>query len=84
MTHRSLFRTGVLGAGVAAVCCATPLVPFVLGGIGLSAWISRADQVVIPLGVAFAALAWWARHRAATPRCSAVSDATSSHQGEHR
>ena len=34
---------------VAAVCCATPLLAVVLGAVGLSAWLAKADYVLIPV-----------------------------------
>jgi mercuric ion transport protein len=40
MTDRSLITTGAIGAALAAICCATPLLAVVLGGIGLSAWLA--------------------------------------------
>jgi mercuric ion transport protein len=55
MTDRSLITTGAIGAALAAICCATPLLAVVLGRIGLSAWLVRADYLVMPvllLGVA--------------------------------
>lgn len=32
---------------LAVVCCATPLLTVVLGGVGLTAWLAKADYVVI-------------------------------------
>ncbi len=36
MKDATLIRTGVVGAVIAAVCCATPLLVIVLGAIGLA------------------------------------------------
>ncbi len=69
MNDRSLITTGAIGAALAPICCATPLLAVVLGGIGLSAWLAKADYVVIPvliLGVALLALGLYRRHVAAT------------------
>ena len=55
MSDRSIIATGAIGAALAALCCATPLLAVVLGGLGLTAWLANADDVVIPallLGVA--------------------------------
>jgi mercuric ion transport protein len=41
MRDRTLITTGIVGAVVAAVCCATPL-------LGLTAWMAKADYVLIP------------------------------------
>jgi mercuric ion transport protein len=48
MRDRTLLTTGVVGAVVAAVCCATPLLAVVFGAVGLTAWLAKADYVVIP------------------------------------
>ena len=48
MRDRTLLTTGVVGAVVAAVCCATPLLAVVFGPIGLTGWLTKADYVVIP------------------------------------
>jgi mercuric ion transport protein len=71
MTDRSLITTGAIGAILAAICCATPLLAVVLGGIGLTAWLAKADYVVTPvlfLGVALVGLGFCRRHVAATCR----------------
>jgi mercuric ion transport protein len=65
MTDRSLITTGAIGAALAAICCATPLLAVVLGGIGLSAWLVKADYIVMPvlfLGIALVGLGLYRRH----------------------
>ena len=52
VNNRALFRTGVIGAVVAALCCATPILGIALGAIGLSALAAKADYVLIPVLVA--------------------------------
>ena len=52
MNNRALFRTGVIGAVVAALCCATPILGIALGAIGLSSLASKADYVLIPVLIA--------------------------------
>lgn len=49
VNSRTLFRTGSIGAVVAALCCATPILGVVLGAIGLSALAGKADYVLIPV-----------------------------------
>ena len=69
MTDRSLITTGAIGAALAAICCATPLLAVVLGGIGLSAWLAKADYIVMPVllvGVALVGLGLYRRHVATT------------------
>ena len=45
--NRTLIATGTVRAVLAALCCATPLLAVVLGGLGLAAWLTKADYVVI-------------------------------------
>lgn len=52
MNSRALFRTGVIGAVVAALCCATPILGLALAAIGLSALAGKADYALIPVLVA--------------------------------
>jgi mercuric ion transport protein len=71
MTDRSLITTGAIGAILAAICCTTPLLAVVLGGIGLTAWLAKADYLVMPvlfLGVALVGFGLYRRHTAATCR----------------
>ena len=49
MTDRLLITTGAIDAVLASICCATPLLAVVLGSIGLTAWLAKADYVVIPV-----------------------------------
>jgi mercuric ion transport protein len=48
LRDRTLITTGAVGAVLAAVCCATPLLAVVLGAVGLAGWLAKADYVVIP------------------------------------
>ena len=66
MNDRSLITTGAIGAVIAAICCATPLLAVVLGGIGLTAWLANADYIVMPvliLGLALVGLGLYRRSR---------------------
>ncbi len=56
MRDRTLVTTGIVGAVVTAVCCATPLLAIVLGAVGLTAWLAKADYVLIPALILFVAL----------------------------
>ena len=47
-TGNALITTGLVGAVAAAVCCATPLLAALFGAVGLTAWLVKADYVVIP------------------------------------
>ncbi len=42
-------KTGAIGAVVAAICCATPVLVIGLGAIGLSAWAGTLDYVLLPV-----------------------------------
>jgi mercuric ion transport protein len=44
---RTLITTGAIGAVVAAICCMTPLLVVVLGAVGLTAWLAKANYVLI-------------------------------------
>jgi mercuric ion transport protein len=48
MRDRALITAGIIGGALAAICCATPLLAVVLGTVGLTAWLAKADYVVIP------------------------------------
>ncbi|MBI3433601.1 MAG: mercury resistance system transport protein MerF [Proteobacteria bacterium] len=48
MGDRTLIATGAVGTTIAAICCATPIVAVILGAAGLTAWIAKADFVLIP------------------------------------
>jgi mercuric ion transport protein len=49
MNDRSLVATGGIAAVLAAICCATPILAVVLGAIGFTAWIAKADYIVLPV-----------------------------------
>ena len=64
MQKESLFKTGLWGTIVTAVCCFTPVLPWVLGLIGLAILIPYLDYVLFPLLFLFLALAFWGWRRA--------------------
>ena len=47
MRDSTLITTTAIGAVLAAICCAMPLLVVVLGAIGLTGWLAKADYVVI-------------------------------------
>lgn len=70
MSDRSLITTGAIGAILAAICCATPLLAVILGTVGLTAWLAHADYIVISvliLGVALASFGLYRRNAGAAP-----------------
>jgi len=48
MRDRTFITTGAIGAILAAICCMTPLLVVVFGAVGLTAWLAKADYVLIP------------------------------------
>jgi mercuric ion transport protein len=48
MRDRALMTTGIVGAVVATLCCATPLLAMLFGAVGLTAWLTKVDYVLIP------------------------------------
>jgi mercuric ion transport protein len=44
--HRNLIAAGVV-AGLAAICCAAPVVVTAVGAVGLTAWLAKAGNVLI-------------------------------------
>ena len=48
MSADRLLSIGVVGTVLAALCCFTPILVIALGALGLSAWISGLDAVLLP------------------------------------
>ena len=48
MRDRPLITTGAIGAVVVVVCCMTPVLVVMFGAVGLTAWLAKADIVLIP------------------------------------
>lgn len=48
MNDRALVKTGIVGAVIATVCCATPVLVIALGAVGLSALTGYLDYVLLP------------------------------------
>lgn len=66
MSDRALGRAGMVGAILAAICCAVPLLAVGLPLAGLGAWLAGAGLVVLPLMIAGLGLvAWGIHHRRA-------------------
>lgn len=67
MSRDRWFVIGVIGTARSCVACLTPLAVLALGAFGLSAWTGHVDVILVPLLVAFIALAVY-RHRVACRR----------------
>lgn len=66
-TNNQMLKVGIIGTIVAAVCCFTPLLPFLLGAIGISWFVGYLDIILLPLLVVFALMtlfALWKRRSA--------------------
>jgi mercuric ion transport protein len=70
MRERALLATGIIGGALAAICCATPLLAVLFGAVGLTAWLAKADYVIIPALIICLGLIGFAlyRRRAARER----------------
>lgn len=62
MRDATLIKTGVVGAVVAAICCATPVLVLALGALGLTAWLGWTDYIALSALVAFVLLAGYGFH----------------------
>ena len=49
MNDSALIKTGIVGAVIAAICCATPILVVALGTVGLSALTGHLDYVLLPV-----------------------------------
>ena len=68
-----LMRTGVVAAALSLLCCVTPVLVIALGAMGLAAYASKADYVLVPLflaGMALIGLALVRRRRQREPKVS--------------
>tara|TARA_R110002124_G_scaffold155710_1_gene322873 strand:+ start:2463 stop:2711 length:249 start_codon:yes stop_codon:yes gene_type:complete len=68
MNDTVILKTGIIGAVIAAICCATPILVIALGALGLSAWVGGLDYVLLPTLAIFLGLTvygLWRRNRAA-------------------
>lgn len=78
MSGRALIRASMIGAVLAAICCAGPLLAVGLPLAGLGAWLVGAGPVVLPSIVASLGLvAWGVHHR----RAKAAGCGTKIHNG---
>ena len=63
MRDRTLITTGIVGGALAAICCATPLLTILFGAVGLTAWLAKADYVLIPAFLVFVTLVGFGTYR---------------------
>lgn len=48
MQDKTLLTTGILGTGIAAICCFTPALAILLGTVELTAWLAWLDFILLP------------------------------------
>jgi len=77
---KTLFRVGIIGAVLIALCCFTPILVILLGAVGLAAFTGYLDVVLLPALVAFIALAIYAVRRQRKAEVCCVS----THEGEKK
>ncbi len=53
----------MVGGALAAICCATPLLAILFGTVGLTAWLAKADYVLIPALILCVALIGFGLYR---------------------
>ena len=63
MSGRTLITTGTVGAIIAAICCATPILVIGLAAIGFAGVVGWFDWVLIPALVACLALIGYGLYR---------------------
>jgi mercuric ion transport protein len=66
MKDRNLMGAGVLAVLLLGICCAAPLLVAVIGAAGLTAWLAKAGNVLVPaliLGAGLAAFALYRKQR---------------------
>lgn len=70
VNDRALIGSGTVGAIVAAICCATPLLAVLLPLVGLGAWLTHAGFLLLPLLAAgLGLITWGLHHRRARATC---------------
>lgn len=79
MNDSALIKTGAIGAVVAAICCATPILVIGLGAVGLSALTGYLDYVLLPvLAICIGMIAFgvYRRRQSAAACCTSESTKT--------
>ena len=62
MKDRNLLAAGV-GAVVAVACCATPVVIAGAGAVGLTAWLAKVGDLLVPALILFVGLIGYVLYR---------------------
>lgn len=48
MNDRSVFVAGIAGVAAVVLCCTAPVLVTLLGALGLSAWVGKLDDGLLP------------------------------------
>jgi mercuric ion transport protein len=69
MAKGAMFKSGLYGTVVTAICCFTPVLPWALGLIGLTLLIPYLDYILFPILAIFLAMmvVSWRRSQGARP-----------------
>jgi mercuric ion transport protein len=60
MDNKVMLKTGIIGSAIAALCCFTPLLVWILSGFGVAALAVWVDPVALTMLVVFLALTGYA------------------------
>lgn len=60
MSNNRLFKIGIIGTVIAALCCFTPVLVILFGAVGLSAMVGYLDIVLLPALLIFIAITIYA------------------------
>lgn len=63
MSDRTIFKVGLFGMAIAALCCFTPVLVILVGLVGLSAIVGYLDYVLLPAFAFFFGLTVYAMWR---------------------
>ncbi|VVS96028.1 mercury resistance system transport protein MerF [Hoeflea sp. EC-HK425] len=47
--NKRLMKRGLIGSGIAAICCFTPFLVVIVAGVGLSAFVGWLDYALFPM-----------------------------------
>ena len=81
MNDSVLIKTGIVGAVIAAICCAAPTLVIALGAVGLSALTGYLDAVLLPvltLSIGLVGYGFYKKRQSAAACCAtaAVNETT--------
>lgn len=63
MNDRTVLGAGFAGVAVAVLCCASPFLVTLLGALGLSAWVGKLGDGLLPALIVLVGVAGYALYR---------------------